>query len=359
MTPKAARPCSRIGFFPLPAFRSLVPFTCCALPAFGAWAHAPPPFFKDRTITIVTSTGAGGSYDVTARAVARHMPRHIPGQPTMVVNNMPGGGNLLATNYMFNIAPKDGTAIASLHNAMPLHQALGGQGVRFDAMLFNWLGSMGPDNSAVLVWRKTGIATFGDLKTRETVLGGTGAGSGIVIYPLIMNKVLGTRFKIVTGYRSSEEINVAMERGEVEARTLGLTSIFSQSSDWLKDGKITILAQIGAKRDARLPDVPLLSELAATEEQRQVVRLVASPTALGRPYVAPPGVDAERLATLRHAFEAVMKDKAFLEEAEKRNIEVDPMSAEEVREIIRETINAPKAAVGIAAGAIDTAEGRK
>ncbi len=322
-------------------------------------AQAPLPPFKDKTITIVTSTGAGGSYDVTARAMARHMPRHILGQPTMIVHNMPGGGNVLATNYMFNIAPKDGTAIASLHNAMPLHQALGGQGVRFDSLKFNWLGSLGPDNSAVLVWRKTGITKFDELRTRETVLGGTGAGSGIVIFPLIMNRMMGTRFKIVTGYRSSEEINIAMERGEVEARTLGLTSIFSVGSDWLKDGKITILAQIGAKRDARVPDVPLLTELATSEEQRQVLRLIASPTALGRPYVAPPGVEPERLAILRFAFEAVLKDKAFLDEAAKRNIDVDPLSAVEVSQIVHDTINAPKAAISAASAAIELAEGKK
>ncbi len=323
-----------------------------------ATAQAPAPF-KDKTVTIVTSTGAGGSYDVTARALARHMPRHIPGQPNMVVVNMPGGGNVLATNHMFNIAPKDGTAIASLHNAMPLHQALNGKGVRFDSVRFNWLGSMGPDNSGVVVWKTSGIRTFEDLKSREVVLGGTGAGSGIVIFPLIMNKALGTRFKIVMGYRSSEEINIAMERGEVEARTLGLTSIFSQNAEWLKDGKIEVLAQIGAKRDARLPNVPLLSEFATTEGQRQVLALITSPTALGRPFVAPPGVEPERLAILRKAFEAVLKDEGFMADARSRNIDIDPMSAEEVAKIVHETINAPKAAVDMAVAAIEALDARK
>ena len=243
--------------------RAVLTAACAVAAAAPASAQSPAVSFKDKTISVVTSTGAGGSYDVAARALARYMPRYLPGEPTMVVVNMPGGGNLLATNHMFNIAPKDGTMIASLHNAMPLHQALGGKGVRFDATRFNWLGSMGPDNSGVIVWKASGVATFDDLRRREVVLGGTGAGSGIVIFPLIMNKALGTRFKIVMGYRSSEEINIAMERGEVEARTLGLTSIFSQSGDWLKAGKIAILAQIGTKRDARLPDVPLLSEFAS------------------------------------------------------------------------------------------------
>ena len=182
---------------------------------------------------------------------------------------MPGGGNVLATNHMFNIAPKDGTAIATLHTAMPLHQALGGQGVRFDAASFNWLGSMGPENSVVFAWKSAGIRSFDDLKSKEVVLGGTGAGSGIVIFPIVMNKVLGTRFKIVTGYKSSDEVNIAMERGEVEARTLGLGSMFSQNADWIRDGKIDVLAQIGAKRDKRLAEVPLLTEIA---EQRRAAR---------------------------------------------------------------------------------------
>lgn len=329
---------------------------CLLIPATPAVAQSPAVSFKDKTVTVYTSTGAGGSYDVAARALARHMPRHLPGEPAMVVVNMPGGGNLLATNHMFNIAPKDGTAIASLHNAMPLHQALGGKGVRFESTKFNWLGSMGPDNSGVIVWKASGLATFEDLKKREVVLGGTGAGSGIVIFPLIMNRTIGTRFKIVMGYRSSEEINIAMERGEVEARTLGLTSIFSQSSNWLETGKIVIVAQIGAKRDARLLQVPLISELASTEEQRQVFQLITSPTALGRPYVAPPGVDVDRLVVLRNAFAATLADKAFLAETNARKIEIDPMGWEEVTRIVADTISAPKAAIAMAADAINAVE---
>lgn len=303
-------------------------------------AIAQEDFYKGKTVTVVTSTGSGGTYDITARALSRHIPRHLTGQPTIVVQNMPGGGNVLATNFMFNIAAKDGTFIATLHNAMPLHQALGGQGVRFDATKFTWLGSLGPENSGVLVWTKPDLQTFEDLRRREVVLGGTGAGSGIVIFPQIMNSELKTRFKIVTGYKSSDEINIALERGEVEARTLGLVSIFSQNADWLTSRKITVVAQIGVKRDKRVANVPLLQDLTNDEKQKQLFQLMASPTAIGKPFTGPPGLSPERFAQLKGAFEKMVKDEAFLAEMQKLNIEIDPMSAEDVALIVRDTVNA-------------------
>jgi tripartite-type tricarboxylate transporter receptor subunit TctC len=308
-----------------------------------AAAHAVD--FKGKTITVITSTGAGGTYDVVARAIARHLPSHLPGTPTMVVQNMPGGGNVLATNFLYNVAPKDGTTIASLHNAIPLHQVLNGKGVRYDARKFNWLGSTGPENSVIAVWRTAGVKTFADLQKKEVVVGGTGAGSGIVIFPTIMNNMMGTKFKIVIGYKSSGAVNLAMERGEVQARSSGLSSIFSQNTDWITEKKVTFPAQIGFKRDKRIPDVPLLQELATTEEQRQVLRLMASPTALGKPFTAPPGVPAETVAILRKGFSATLADKAFLDEMKQRKIEIDPMDADEVTEIVLDTINTPAKAV--------------
>lgn len=301
--------------------------------------------FKGKTITVITSTGAGGTYDIAARAVARYMPKYLAGNPTMVVQNMPGGGNVLATNFMYNVAPKDGTAIASLHNAIPLHQVLDGKGVRYDARRFNWLGSFGPENSVIAVWHTAGIKTFKDLQTKEVILGGTGAGSGIVIFPTIMNNIMGTKFKIVMGYKSSDEVNLAIERGEVQSRSSGLASIFSQNTHWVTEKKMDFPAQIGFKRDRRIADVPLLQELAWTEEQRQILRLMASPTALGKPFTAPPDLPADRIAPLRAAFAAMLADKAFLEEMDQRKIEVDPMGADEVTQIVLETINTPPDAI--------------
>ncbi len=320
--------------------RPLIIGTMAALVAGPAFAA--DPFFKGKTVTIITSTGAGGTYDTVARAVARHLPRYLGGDPTAIVQNMPGGGHMRATNYMFNVAPKDGTKLATIHNAVPLHQVIDGRGVRFDVAKFNWLGSTGADNSGIIVWHTSKVKTYDDLLKNQAILGGTGPASGIVLFPTVMNAVLGTKFKIVIGYKSSEEINVAMERGEVEARAFGLISIYAQHRDWITGKKVRFLAQVGAKRDARIADVPLLTELAKTEEQRQILKLVSSPTALGRPYLAPPGVSADRVATLRKGFDGTFADKAFLAEMAKLGVEINYMNGAELAELIEATVNTPK-----------------
>jgi tripartite-type tricarboxylate transporter receptor subunit TctC len=279
-------------------------------------------FYRGKTITLITSTGVGGTYDVIARLIAHIMPRYIPGNPGMIVQNMPGGGNVLATNFIYSIAPKDGTAIATIHSAMPLHQVLDGQGVRYDADRFNWLGSSGPQNEVILVWRSAGIRTIADAMEREVVVGGTGTGSGMIIIPVMMNNLLGTKFKIVTGYRTYEEFNFGMERGEVQARAFSFGSITSQHPDWLTEHKVTFIAQEGAKREKLLPDIPLLTELAKTDEQRRVFALVSSAPALGQPYVAPPDLPADRLAVLSRAFAAPHKDAASLTETARRRVEI-------------------------------------
>jgi len=306
----------------------------------AAPAHA-DSFYAGKTITIVTSTGPGGTYDIGARAIARVMPRHIPGNPAIIVQNMPGGGNMLATNYMYAIAPKDGTAIAVVNNAVPLQQVLNGHGVRYDAGKFNWLGSTGAKNSAVFVLASSGIRTIQDVMGREITIGGTGAGSSLVVFPAAMNAVLSTKFKIVIGYKSSEDISLAMERGEVEARVLSYSAILKTHPDWITKQKIVTVVQIGIKRDKELPDVPLMTELAKADEQRAILKLISLPIPLGQPYLAPPGTPMERVATLRQAFAATMKDKAFLTDAEKLQLELDPMGAEETTEIVRETIATP------------------
>jgi len=320
-------------------------------------AHAQPSF-EGKTITIVTSTGVGGVYDLTARVIARHMGRHIPGNPTLIVQNMPGGGNVLATNYMYNIAPRDGTVIATVHNAMPLHQVLDGRGVRFDAGKFNWLGSTGPENEVILVWNGVGIDTIDQARKREVVLGSTGAGSGLSIFPIAVNNVLGTKFKIVIGYKTSEDINLALERGEVQARAFGINSIMAQHPDWLTQHKVAFLAQAGVKRDKELPDVPLLTELAGTGEQRDILKLISAPAGLGHPYLVPPGVPADRVAALRAAFDATLRDKAFLAEVDKLQIAIDPMSAAEVTQIVADTINTQPAVVTKAKAAMGAPEAR-
>ena len=323
------------------------------LMALPVHAAAPAPY-QWKTMTLVTSTGVGGTYDLIARLVSHHMPKYIPGNPTIVVQNMPGGGNVLATNYMYNSAAKDGTTIAVINDAIPLHQMIDGRGVRYDADKFNWLGSPGDRNSVTFVWHTAGINNIQDAMKKEVALGGTGVGSSIVIFPTAMNKVLGTKFKIVMGYRSSAEVFLAMQRGEVQARSVGLTSVLSEYPDWIKDKKIIFLAQMGAKRDPLLPNVPLVTELAKTDEQRQILKLISSPTELGQPYLAPPGVPADRVAVLRKAFEATMKDKAFLADAEKISYSVNALTGEEVARIVHETVTAAPTVVAKARALINS-----
>jgi tripartite-type tricarboxylate transporter receptor subunit TctC len=329
----------RTGLLPRGAWLTLV-LAGLSLVMPPAAAETPAEFYKGKTITLITSTGVGGTYDIVARLVARYMPRYIPGNPTMIVQNMPGGGNVIAANYMYNIAPKDGTAIATIHSAMPLQQALDAGGVRYDSDQFNWLGSTGSQNEVIIVWRSAGITTLQQATEKEVILGGTGSGAGIVILPSLVNNLLGTKFKIVTGYRTSEDVNLGMERGEIQARAFSFGSITSQHPDWLIEHKVTFLVQSGAKRDKLLPDVPLLTELASTDEQFQIFRFFSSAPALGQPFIAPPGLPADRLAALRGAFVATLKDEAFLADAEKIRFAIDAIGAEETAAIVHETVHA-------------------
>jgi tripartite-type tricarboxylate transporter receptor subunit TctC len=302
-------------------------------------------FFAGKTMTIIVSTGAGGSYYQVAQSFSRHMPQYIPGNPTMIVKAMPGAGNVLATNFLHNIAPKDGTTIGTINNSIPLHQVLDGKGVHYDARNFNWLGSTGTYNSVAYVWHTAGIKTLQDVMKKEVILGGTGIGSSIVIYPTVMNNLLGTKFKIVLGYKSTMEIDIAMERGEVQARTGSYTALVSEHPDWLKDKKVVLLAQIGGRKDPQLPNVPLMTDFAKNDEDRQVMQLISSPIALGRPYLTPPGIPADRLAILQKAFDATLRDKGFLDEAKKMDIDIDPVSGAEIAQIVKDTINAPPAII--------------
>ena len=310
--------------------------------AASAQAQTVEEFFKGKTITIVTSTGPGGAYDLAARTISRYMPKYLPGAPQFVIKNMPGGGHVLATNYMFTQAPKDGTVIATVSNGIPTHQVLDGKGVRFDARKFQWIGSTGISNLLTVAWAQSGVKTIEDVMKREIITGATGTGSGTYMYPSVMNSVLGTKFKIVLGYTSSQEVDLAMERGEVVARSgASYRGFLAERPEWIKQAKLSILTQVGAQREADLPDVPLMDELGKTPEQRALLKLVSSPVAMGRPYLTAPEVPADRVAALRRAFDAVMQDQEFLAEAKKLELDLNPISGERIAQIVSETIDAP------------------
>ncbi len=313
-----------------------------AVGADAAQADAVSDFYKGKTVTLIVSTGAGGSYDTIARQLSRFMPKHIPGEPTIVVKQMPGAGHMLATNFMFNQAPKDGTHIATVGNTIPLHQALDGKGARYEANKFNWLGTTGISNLMTVAWGASGVKSIEDVMAKEVTAGSTGAGSGTSLYPTVMNKILGTKFKIVAGYQRATEIDLAMERGEVDVRSgFSYGSLAIEHPEWLRDKKVVMLVQVGGVREPDFPDVPLMSELAKNDEQRQMLTLISSTVALGRPYLTTPDVPADRLAALRKAFMATLADKDFLIEAKKLNFDLRPADAATVTKIVEGVVSTP------------------
>jgi tripartite-type tricarboxylate transporter receptor subunit TctC len=305
-------------------------------------AQAPDEFYKGKTLTIITSTGAGGAYDLVARIVARHLAKNLPGNPTTAIQNMPGGGHVLATNFMYNQAPKDGTTIATVANSIPMHQLIDGKGVRYDARRINWLGSTGISNLVTVAWHTSGVKSTDDVLKRELIVGATGTGSGTYLYPAVMNAILGTKFKLVMGYKATTEIDLAMERGEVAGRSGGsIAGMMQEHPNWFTDKKVVVLSQVGAARDPLVPDAPLMEELGRTAQERAILRLVSSPVALGRPFLSAPGVPAERIELLRRAFDAAMKDPIFLAEAARSQIDLNPLTGEQVSKIVQDSFNTP------------------
>ena len=314
--------------------------------AVSAQAQTAAEFYKGRQMSIIVSTGSGGGYDTLARALARFLPKYIPGNPTFVVQNMPGGGHMLAANHIYNVAPKDGTILAALNQNVPAHQVLDGAGVRYDAGKFIWLGRFTESNPAMAVWHTAPVKTFEDATKTEIIIGATGEGSSSYRYTTAINNVLGAKFKIIKGYKTVPEVLVAMERGEVQGRAGGLSAYEDSNPEWITEKKIRFLLQIGTTRDGgELNDVPLWTELAKTDEQKEILNLIAAPTNLGRPINTPPDVPADRIAVLRKALEEAVKDPQFIEEGKKLSFETDFRGWQETTKIIEQTMNASPAAV--------------
>lgn len=299
-------------------------------------------FYKGKTIDLIISTGTGGGLDRNARIVARHLPNHIPGRPTIVAKNMPGAGHLRAANFLHTQAAKDGTVIGTVIPGFLMSQVLEGVGVKFDASKFNWLGSTSYSTQTVYVWKTSKTSSVEEAKKREVLMGATGAGSYAALYPTVMNNVLGTKFRIIAGYKSSAEVNLAMERGEVEGRAgNNWNSLKVENGEWLKDGSIRLITQIGLERDPEIGDVPLLLDLARSSEERDLLRFFSADIVLGRPFLAPPGMPAEIVAVLRKAFSDMMADPAFLKESADSGLDVKPVDGATVQKVVDEIVNAP------------------
>ena len=301
-------------------------------------------------MSLIVSTGAGGGLDANARLVARHMGKHIPGKPSIIVRNMPGAGHIQATNFMHTQAPKDGTHIGAILPSFVLYQLIDGRGAQYDTRNFKWLGSSDVDNMNVYVWHTAAVKSVEDAKRTEILMGATGAGSYTILFPTLMNNLIGTKFKIVSGYKSTNEIHLAMERGEVQGRAGNFfSSLKSQNADWLRDGKITLIAQVGEERDPEFPSVPLLQEMTTDAEAKQIFRLFSAEIAMGKAYLTTPDTPKDRLDALRRAFDATMQDAGFRTEAKTSGIEVRPLNAAGVSRIADEILATPRALVERAA----------
>jgi tripartite-type tricarboxylate transporter receptor subunit TctC len=306
-----------------------------------AWPDAVADFYRGNTIRIINWAPSGGEYDIHGRLVSRHLGRHIPGNPQIVHVNMTGGGGLVAANHIYNIAPRDGTTLGIMVSSTPLSQALGETGVKYDAARFNWIGTISPTQENLVAWHTSGVKTFEDLRSREFVLGASGAGSTSVISPKVMNALLGTRIKIVPGYPGGSQINLAMERGESMGRWNTWSSWKVTNPEWIQSRKIVVLVQSSMKKHPDLPDVPLLIDLAASDDDKTIFRLLATSAELGRPLTTTPGVPADRLAALKAAYATMLKDPEFLREAQQLKIEVAPLLADDLQMLVSRAISTP------------------
>ena len=301
-------------------------------------------FYRGKTIQVLIGLSPGGAYDVYARMLARHMGKHIPGNPRLVPANMEGAGSLTLTNYLYNVAPKDGTVFGTINRGAPFEPLIGEADLaRFDPARFNWIGSVANEVSICAVWERAGVDKFEQLFEREVTLGGTGSGADTNQFPRVMNGVLGTKLRVVSGYPGGNNIDLAMERGEVDGRCgWSWSSVASTRKTWLESGSIKVLVQLALEKHRDLPDVPLIMDYAKTDEQRAMLRLIFSRAALGCPFLAPPGVPEERVAILRKAFDETMNDPEFLAEAAQAMLEVAPVSGEELQQLIAEIYRTPQ-----------------
>ena len=322
----------------------------------SAGAETVEEFYKGKTVTVIVTGATGSIYDLSARLVTRYMSEHLPGKPTMVVKMMTGGGHLIGTNWLYNVAPRDGSVLASIGEAIPLAQVLEPQNAKFDVSKFNWLGNPGLSNLVLSTWADKGIKTIEDAKKKEVIIGAGGATSPSGQIPRALNNVLGTKFKIIVGFPSTS-IDLAVERGEVDGRGSAQLSYYKTvRPQWVSENKLTHLVQWGSKRDPDLPDVPLLTELARNEAERQVFALLSSTVIVGRPILTTPDVPADRLAALKDAFAKTMQDPNFLEEAKKLNLEINPLYADEMQKLINDVIATPPDVVKLAKAAITEGE---
>lgn len=310
-------------------------------------------FYKGRTVTIVVGYTTGGAYDTHARVTARHWTRHIPGNPVIVLQNMPGAGSLVSANHVYNVAPKDGTVLGTFSRGNAMYPLLEGQ-AQFDPMKFNWIGSPAKETSLTIAWHQTPFKTIEDLRSKELVVGATGAGGDSFVMPHMFNATLGTKFKVVSGYPGTNDAMLAIERGEIQGiASVSYGVVKATRPSWFAEGKLNVILQQALEpHPTDFKGVPMAQSFATNPIDRQALELVLSRQTMAYPITAPPGVDPERIKALRTSFDATMKDPEFLAEANKVGMEVDTVSGERIAEIITKLYASPREAVQRAASII-------
>jgi len=312
-----------------------------ALPTQANAQQSAEQFYKGKNINLYIGFAPGGSYDSLARLTARYMGKHIPGNPTVVPQNMPGAGGFKAANYMYSVAPKDGTALSALSQTTPLEEALKNPGVQYKSNEFAWIGRFTSNIEVQVFWHTAKAKTIQDALTNEVSVASTGPGSPSDGYPRLLNGLLGTKFKIIAGYPGSTDGLLAMERGEVDGALTSWNTMKTARAHWLKDKKAFMMVQYVTQRAPEIPDVPAVVELGRTPEEKQLLATYASGGDIGRAYNTTPGVPAERVAALRKAFDDTMKDKELLADVERMKLDFFPMGGVELQKLIAETVNVP------------------
>jgi len=318
---------------------SLVAAAAMIILALPASAQTPEQFYRGKSIDLVIGYPPAGSNDVYSRALARHLGKHVPGKPNIVAKNMPGAGSFLALANLYSVAAKDGTVIGLGAPTAALDEKLGTQGVRFKTADFNFIGRLDSLINIVFMWHTSPVKTVADAQRIQSTLSGTGVGSTVSIYPTVMNNVLGTKFKLIMGYKGSADAQLAVERGEVEGHSTSWTAVKVGHPDWRPSKKISILVQFSLRKHPELPEVPTVVELGRNDEERAILRAVMNASEVGTAFFTPPGTPADRVAVLRRAFDATMKDPDFLADAQRIKITVNPLSGEELQKLVAEVSN--------------------
>jgi tripartite-type tricarboxylate transporter receptor subunit TctC len=323
-----------------------------AIAAMPAKADSVADFYKGKSITMAIGYAAGGGYDLYGRLVSRHLGKHIPGHPKFIVQNMPGAGSMRAALYLYSVAPKDGTAIATFGRQMGIAPLLNAK-AQYDGTKFTWIGSVTNEVSTCISWHAAPVKTFNDMLTKQITLGGDGPGADPDVFALLYKNVFNAKIKLVSGYHGTTPIILAMQRGEVEGLCgYSWSTIKSKHQQWLKEKKINILIQAALRKEPALRNVPLALDLATTDEQRQILKVFLASQEMARPFAAPPNIPADRKAALIAAFESMLSDPEFIAETRKLRLDVNPMGGATIEKLLREIYATPKDIIAKAAQAV-------